>query len=793
MRCRARLAAVAAALLLGGAAGAAEIDLATLESWAIQAAPELRLARAQADIELQRLDVNAASLGPRLSGSAGLGAVRDVVSEDASYNARRLNGQVAVRWPLAGKAEAQRRERKEIEAAVTRARLRVEQVRRDVLRQLRSAYAEHAAARQQARLAEAYLSWQQSTLPALNERRQAGLLLEADRLGHEVVFTSARTTHARQLLRAKLARGTLERLTGHTLGDLSATPPAVPTQCLRDDVLSRAADERPDIASASTDVQLRRELREVGEYEGLDAGVTLAQNVARDIGSRTGWNTSIGLDASLPLNWREQRDAEAGRRRIELALAEELLGIRRADDQRQTDALLDTVALRRRESLSAADRVLSAMEVWRVARLQAERIAGDPLERALQTRLTLFHAGIDLSETELRRWVAELEGPALAPDCLLAAAPTEPAAPAAPAASANQGPDDSQTRLEQLADVFERMVTDLNRPRRQPGERAPATPAPGNTPSKAAGPSVAGSAGRTATANVSAVLALSSVRAGTAPAPLDAAICPSGSDGTAPIEGAAAGPGVAAPAIRLSWFVWDSASLLAAPEQLAGLPTSSERIWLSFSAEQTARLDGPALVGDIRRFIDAARACGLQVELLFGDPDAVRPQSRGRIIATLDRLMALGFSGLVLDLERDQLPEADRAQWAPWSLALLRDWRAANTRPLALVTHYRDLASSEFVQALQNVGVTELVPMIYIADTAAAAAQAAPVLAAAGSLPVTLAQSIEATLPPSESVHRLGRAAALSRWQALAQALSAGRSLRAVAVQSFEDYLRSTP
>jgi outer membrane protein TolC len=752
------------ALLLCGPVRAQTVDLNLLEGWAIEAAPELRLARAQVEIETQRLEVAAARLSPRLSGATGLALSREAVDADTTYGARRVTGQVAVRWPLAGHLEAQRRERKEIDAATTRARLHVEEARRDTLRKLRAAYAEYVASRQQTRLAEAYLSWQDTIMPVLHDRTRAGLLLEADRLGFEVAFTSARTTLARNQLRSRLARTTLERLTGRTLPELPDTPPAVPLACLQPAVLEQAAESRPAILSASTDVQLRRELLHDGTLAGIDAGVTVAQTLSRDIGGRTGWGTSVGLDVSMPLDIREQRDAEAGRRRTELALAEELLGVRRADDQREIDALLQTAELRRRESLSAADRVTSAMEVWRVARLQAERIAGDPLERALQTRLTLYHSGVDLSETELRRWLVELDSLALAPDCAAAHVADDAAASSEAASSASM--DLSRTDA-----TFERLITEFRRPRRLPDDRGPAVP-------------------------ISTIEQLERQRAAQKPAAaepqamagtgLPGSICP------AAVTGATADAAGVAP-LRLDWFVWDSAALLAAPQQLGRLPASTGRLWLSFSAEQISQLDDAAQAAMLRAFLDAAQACHLQVELLFGDADAVRPGARERTIVTLDKLMTLGFSGLALDLERDQLPAEDRKQWPDWTLALLRDWHASHAQPLALVTHYRDLMDRSWNERLGSVGVTELVPMIYISNAAAAARQTERVLAAAGRLPVTLAQSIESALPAEESVHNLGRQAALMRWQALVQILSAGRGVRAIAVQSLEDYLRSTP
>ncbi|MFM2056015.1 MAG: hypothetical protein RLY71_400 [Pseudomonadota bacterium] len=747
--------------------GAQSVDLSLLEGWAIEAAPELRLARAQVEIETQRLEVAAARLSPRLSGATGLALSREAVDADTTYGARRITGQVAVRWPLAGHLEAQRRERKEIDAAAARARLQVEQARRDTLRKLRAAYAEYVASRQQTRLAEAYLSWQDTVMPVLQDRTRAGLLLEADRLGFEVAFTSARTTLARNQLRSRLARTTLERLTGRALPELPDTPPAVPLACLQPAVLEQAAETRPAILGASTDVQLRRELLHDGTLAGIDAGVTLAQNLSRDAGGRTGWSTAVGLDVSMPLDIREQRDAEAGRRRTELALAEELLGVRRADDQREVDALVQTVALRRRESLSAADRVTSAMEVWRVARLQAERIAGDPLERALQTRLTLYHAGVELSETELRRWLVELDGLALAPDCAAASVPAN--APTNP--STDGAADAASLDLSRTDATFERLVTEFRRPRRLPDDRGPAVP-------------------------LSTIEQLERQRAAQKPAAAE----PDGATGTAlprsicpaaPTGASADAAGVAP--LRLDWFVWDSAALLAAPQQLGRLPASTGRLWLSFSTAQIDQLADPAQAAAVRTFLEAAQACHLQVELLFGDAQAVRPDARERTLATLDKLMALGFSGLALDLERDQLPAEEHKQWPEWTLALLRDWHASHAQPLALVTHYRDLVDRSWNERLGSVGVTELVPMIYISNAAAAARQTERVLAAAGRLPVTLAQSIESALPAEESVHSLGRQAALMRWQALVQILSAGRGVRAIAVQSLEDYLRSTP
>lgn len=768
---RSPISALLLALLLCGPVRAQSIDLNLLEGWAIEAAPELRLARAQVEIETQRLEVAAARLSPRLSGATGLALSREAVDADTTYGARRITGQVAVRWPLAGHLEAQRRERKEIEAATTRARLQVEQARRDTLRKLRAAYAEYVAARQQTRLAEAYLSWQDTVMPVLQDRTRAGLLLEADRLGFEVAFTSARTTLARNQLRSRLARATLERMTGHALPELPDTPPAVPAACLRSAVLEQAAEARPAILGASTDVQLRRELLHDGALAGVDAGVTLAQNLSRDVGGRTGWSTAVGLDVSMPLGIREQRDAEAGRRRTELALAEELLGVRRADDQREIDALVQTVELRRRESLSAADRVTSAMEVWRVARLQAERIAGDPLERALQTRLTLYHAGVELSETELRRWLVELDTLALAPDCAAAGVPANASADASAETSANGTADLASLDLSRTDATFERLITEFRRPRRLPDDRGPAVPL-----------STIEQLERQRAAQHPAAAAPD----GATSAALPRSICPA-----APTGASANAAGVAP--LRLDWFVWDSAALLAAPQQLRRLPASTGRLWLSFSAAQIGQLDEDAQAATVRAFLDAARGCRLQVELLFGDPDAVRPAARARAIATLDRLMALGFSGLALDLERDQLPAEEHKQWPEWTLALLRDWHASHPQPLALVTHYRDLVDRSWNERLGSAGVTELVPMIYISNAAAAARQTERVLAAAGRLPVTLAQSIEAALPAEESVHSLGRQAALMRWQALVQILSAGRGVRAIAVQSLEDYLRSTP
>ena len=241
----------------------------------------------------------------------------------------------------------------------------------------------------------------------------------------------------------------------------------------------------------------------------------------------------------------------------------------------------------------------------------------------------------------------------------------------------------------------------------------------------------------------------------------------------------------------LGWFAWDGARLLRQPALLSELPAHTDRLLISFTQAQIDNLDRAALQ-NLQR--EAARQ-GVKLELLLGDPNWVKPDGRRQMVALLEKVAALPFDGLNLDLELSQLPPGSMStpEWKRGAAETLKAARAAVPWRLALTTHYRDLDDAAFLTVLRQAGVDEVVPMIYSQSLERVQELMQRLLGHPAELRVALAQSVEAALPAEESSFQKGRRASVAQWRDQSGALAAHPRFSGVIVQSLEDYRKAKP
>jgi len=252
----------------------------------------------------------------------------------------------------------------------------------------------------------------------------------------------------------------------------------------------------------------------------------------------------------------------------------------------------------------------------------------------------------------------------------------------------------------------------------------------------------------------------------------------------------------AAPA--LGWFAWRAQPWLEQPQaMLQRLPASSDRLLLALDAGQLHWAATPDGATRVAALVSAALDCGVRVELLLGDPEWVRPAARARLLQLLAPVRHLPFAGLNLDIERAQLPGIALDAWNDGLLQTLGEARAATGWPLTLTTHADDLAEPAFLRALSDRGVAQAIAMAYVSFPQLAQQRLLRVLrardAAASTLAIGLAQSIESQLANGESWHRHGRAHALRQWEALAAGLRRHPGFAGITVQSFEAFDSAPP
>ena len=693
-------------------AWAEAIRLEDLEAWAQTSAPTVRLAQAEKDVATHQAEAARTRQGPRIFGGATLGNAREAVTDTVSRSYQRAQLQAGIRWPLLGSREAQLRAVKEADQGTAARQVRLQAAQQEAVQAVRRAYLRHLHGMQRLALTQAYLTERTATERLLTQRTRAGHMLEAEQLALSNLLASTHTLQNTLQSNMQSALRELSRWTDRPIDALETSPIAWPDGCTRADALLTQADKHPSVAQARLEVDAVDQIASHIRRETVEAGVSLSQSISKDFGGQHGHNTAVGIDVSIPLDWKAYRDAQLGQLQSERFRAESLLELRRGEFHAATDQAVSTLQIRKTDLASAQRSLQVAQENLRVATLRQQRVDdGDGIARVLNARHALLQAGL--------QWVEASERLDLAATDVVAW--SEAGCPQATTVQADAS---------SLRPVLLTLMS---------------APFPGPTPA----PRSHGATAKAArTAEVTSTL---------------------------------------------GWYVWNSQALVRNPRQLQAMPSGTQRVLISFTASQLKALTQPSGQQQLTDLIAQARHSGMRVELLLGEPTWVLPTGREQLVALVRSLHSLPFDALHLDLERSQLPEAQQSLWDEGVLQTVRAVHAVSPWPVALTTHYRELEDAGFASRLQEAGASELTAMIYVSNADRAADIARPLLQGPPGLKLSVAQSIERSLPPEESSFTSGKATALQRWQALAQALSALPGFSGLVVQSWEEFKEARP
>ena len=394
------------------------VSLTQLEDRARAFAPSARLAQADVTVAEQRSAALQAGSGAQLFGGAGVDNAREAVTDTLSRDYQRTQMHLGVRWPLLGTRAAQQRTVDDAQHAVEQSRLRRLQMENEAVLAVRRAYVRHLRSVERIRLADAFLRVRAEAQEQLASRHAAGVLLEADRLDLGGLFNIVQATHDSQSAARDLARAEIERLTGQPAAAVQTQEPAWPQTCLAPG--AAALDRSPAVTLAQQEVDAAQRRQQHARLEGVQASVSLAQSFTRDIGGPTGHSTRVGVDFSLPLQWRSQRDAALAQAQGEIDRAQALLALRRSELEAAAQQALATYRLRDKEMAGHQHRQQAAAEALRIAQLRLNAFDGDGYSKLLTTRYALYQAAVQVVDGAERRDLAALDVLALGDGCTLA-------------------------------------------------------------------------------------------------------------------------------------------------------------------------------------------------------------------------------------------------------------------------------------------------------------------------------------------------------------------------------------
>lgn len=393
---------------------AAGASLAELEHEALAAAPAIRLAEAEQDLATQRTRAVQAGQGARLFGGTGISAAREAVTDTLRRDYQRLNVQLGVRWPLLGSRDAQLRSVHEAELSVQQGQVRLRQARQDTVQAVRQAYVRHLRSAQRARIAQAFLNLQPQAQGQLRRRHESGLMLDAERRQLLGLFDAAQLALDNQRAQQASSLRELARLTDQPSPAVQTQELAWPAPCLDTEFLQAQADRHPSIVLAQLELDTWSQVAATMQRTGLESSISMAQGFSRDIGGPNGRSSVIGVDFSIPLEWRAQRDATLAQIQSERARLESLLHLRRSEYQAAATQAQAQWQLRRSEMPHHRLNLQAAQESVRVALLRQDAFDGDGYAKLLRSQYAQYQAAIQVVDGAERRDLAALELLALA-------------------------------------------------------------------------------------------------------------------------------------------------------------------------------------------------------------------------------------------------------------------------------------------------------------------------------------------------------------------------------------------
>jgi hypothetical protein len=243
----------------------------------------------------------------------------------------------------------------------------------------------------------------------------------------------------------------------------------------------------------------------------------------------------------------------------------------------------------------------------------------------------------------------------------------------------------------------------------------------------------------------------------------------------------------------LGWYIWNTTTLLSEGYSNVQFPRHTRRLELSFTATQMQTLMDQREIAGLRQFIDEAKRTGITVNWLIGDPRLVEANGRETLMKWLPVIHELGFNGIVLDVERSQLPKNQKITWEAGILKTISAIHRVTDWPITLTINYRELKNKDLINRLLQAGMSNAAVMIYVRNTDRVEQIATPILKSYPNLLISIVQSIEPDLPSDESASSLGQRGAIAYWQNLSRALERFPNFRGVDIQSWQDFYVAKP
>jgi len=384
--------------------------LAELEA-RIDGSSQIQLVQSDYELARRRLELERRSHGASLYSQAMASENDDVIDVNRTHSYTALGAGIGVKVPVLGSRLQWQESVSRSELDVARQESLRELQRREILRDLRKAYAEYWAAQRLASLSREILETEPLVESQLTRRTRSGLLLDSDRLELMSGFALARRDTAVAEADQQRALMTMRTLVSGPLeGGLAARPQMTPGCARTDEMIPSWVDAHPEVS-------FLREAAARAQFSPRDSAL---YGVSSDIRvgylTATEWpNAQRGGSAAVTWSFEVPIEMLSHRGLAQATAQAERIRAQRAYEDRRQQIMQDVRNLMSQravleESLRLAQvRFAAGNEAVREKELRSAKWAGDVIEQLQQVRLTRYGSAKALVEAELAlaRWNAD--------------------------------------------------------------------------------------------------------------------------------------------------------------------------------------------------------------------------------------------------------------------------------------------------------------------------------------------------------------------------------------------------
>ncbi|MDR1888282.1 MAG: TolC family protein [Zoogloeaceae bacterium] len=398
-----------------------------LVAWSQQQGPTSRLSSVQEQITQSRVREAEADSTVRVLAGASLARVREPVTDELSRSYERTQAQAGIRWGLLGASETQARQLLDAHANQTLGKTESEARELQARVELAKFYNAYVRSQQREQIVRLFLEGRESIAARLQQRTQGGAMLQAEKLSLLRLYDEAAMTQAREQNAQKAALRQMEFLTGQTLVPRQAPPAGASHACLTPQALEKATTSHPLLLKAKQAASWAEERLNLRRYGGVEAGVQIGYALTHDFGGSNGHNTVIGVDISIPWEWKAQQNARKAQDRGYRDEAEEKYAQLLRQFELESRQAWDAWQLEEQNIQNQTRHFAAAMEALRVARLRLQASDANGLAQLILAQHALHVAAMEVVDAYRKRDLAAVALWYYAPDCPLQEMPQDPA------------------------------------------------------------------------------------------------------------------------------------------------------------------------------------------------------------------------------------------------------------------------------------------------------------------------------------------------------------------------------